>query len=89
MVKAHYQSKGTTLINMKKLTVSEKMRHTGNPFFFLQPYHALIQFSPSQMEYLRKVDVHDETKLESARFVALTIRNKKLVSLNEFDIYST
>ncbi|MGD1843900.1 MAG: hypothetical protein ACFB10_00725 [Salibacteraceae bacterium] len=41
------------------------------------------------MEYLRKVDVHDETKLESARFVALTIRNKKLVSLNEFDIYST
>jgi hypothetical protein len=88
MLTNFYANKGIRVIDVAKLSISEKMKY-GVSFspFTVANNMGLSMFSSVGESYFLKVDTETEDHAEQIRYVEMYVRKRELISCEEFDIY--
>jgi len=84
LIKHHYLEKRLTIISIDRLTLVEKLKY-GVSMSIFRFYQYYFGFITGKIEYVRKIEVKDKNNSLILKYIELQIRNRKLISVNEFD----
>lgn len=84
----YYESKGLTVEGVYKLNTTDRLKYGVPVIGFLRIYNYYFGIYTGKIEHTRMVELLDQQQKEYTKYIELTVRNKQVSSLKEFESYA-